>query len=198
MILNQVNTKLEEKFGGFLYRTLVVFEFEKSPLHSNVYGATGTGKTYFVRQYLKLYLVGDQNQNQNQDQNQNQNQEQKQIIVVCKDEKDWNDSRTGVPFAAFEMGDINIITMKNTRKFKNSVIVLDKMGDKFNKDIVYYFTEGRNKGIQSIVMCHKQAQLDNLARKNWDTIYKTTYNGADLFKNFNEIYKCKHDFHGII
>ena len=32
------------------------------------YGATGTGKSYFVKQYLKLYL--DQNQNQNLDQNQ--------------------------------------------------------------------------------------------------------------------------------
>ena len=31
-----------------------------------------------------------------------------------------------------------------------------------------------------------------------DTIYLTTHNGPDLFKNFNEIYKCKHDFNKII
>ena len=31
-----------------------------------------------------------------------------------------------------------------------------------------------------------------------DTIYLTTYNGPDLFKNFNEIYKCEHDFNKII
>ena len=31
-----------------------------------------------------------------------------------------------------------------------------------------------------------------------DTIYLTTYNGPDLFKNFNEIYKCEHDFSKII
>ena len=37
--------------------------------------------------------------------------------------------------------------MKNVLKFKNSVIVLDDIGDKFNKDTVYYFTEGRNKNI---------------------------------------------------
>ena len=60
--------KLEETFGGFMKRSLV--RFEKSPLHTIVYGATGTGKTYFVKQYLKLYL--DQNQNQYQNQNQNQ------------------------------------------------------------------------------------------------------------------------------
>ena len=49
-------TKLEESFGGFMNRSLVRFEYEKSPLHIFVYGGTGTGKTYFIRQYLKLYL----------------------------------------------------------------------------------------------------------------------------------------------
>ena len=61
-------------------RSQVKFEYEKSPLHTIVYGGTGTGKTYFSRQYLNLYLDQnqDQNQNQNQDQNQNQNQDQNQ------------------------------------------------------------------------------------------------------------------------
>ena len=49
-------TKLEESFGGFMDRCLMKFEYEKSPLHTIVYGGAGTGKTYFVRQYLKLYL----------------------------------------------------------------------------------------------------------------------------------------------
>ena len=52
-----------------------------------------------------------------------------------------------------------MITKKSILKFQNSVIVLDDMGNKFNKDIVYYFTEGRNKNIQMIVMCHKPAQI---------------------------------------
>ena len=47
--------KLEESIAGFMHRRLVRFEFEKSPLHTIVYGCTGTGKTYFVRQCLKLY-----------------------------------------------------------------------------------------------------------------------------------------------
>ena len=46
--------KLEESFGGFMSRSLVRFEYEKSPLHTLVYGGTGTGKTYFIRHYLKL------------------------------------------------------------------------------------------------------------------------------------------------
>ena len=37
-----------------------------------------------------------------------------------------------------------------------------------------------------------------MARMNCDTIFITTYNGADLFKNFNTKYECKHDFHVII
>ena len=38
-------TKLEGSFGGFMNRSLVRFEYEKSPLHTIVYGGTGTGKT---------------------------------------------------------------------------------------------------------------------------------------------------------
>ena len=49
-----------------------------------------------------------------------------------------------------------------------------------------------------IVMCHKAAQIIDTARMSCDTIYLTTYNGADLFKNFNEIYKCEHIFIKII
>ena len=71
------------------------------------------------------------------------------------------------------------------------------MGDKLNKDIAYYFTEGRHYNIQMIVMCRKQAQIFITARMSCDTIYLTTYNGADLLKNFNEIYKCEHNFNKI-
>ena len=75
--------------------------------------------------------------------------------------------------------------------FKDSIIVLDDMGDnlnkKLNKDIAYSFTEGRHRNIQMIVSCHKPAQIINTARMSCDTIYLTTYKGADLFKNFNVI-----------
>ena len=83
-------------------------------------------------------------------------------------------------------------------KFQNCVIVLDDMGDRLNKDIAYYFTKGRHHNIQLIVMCHKPAQIINTARMSCDTIYLTNYNGPDLSKNFNEIYKCEHDFSKII
>ena len=83
-------------------------------------------------------------------------------------------------------------------KIQNCVIVLDDMGDRLNKDIAYYFTECRHYNIQMIVMCHKPAQIINTARMSCDTIYLTTYNGPHLFKNFNEIYKCEHDFNKII
>ena len=78
-------TKLGGSFGGFMNWSLVRFEYEQSPLHTSVYGGTGTGKTYFIRQYLKSYL--DQNQNQFQNQNQNQ-QQAKNIIILCKDDRD--------------------------------------------------------------------------------------------------------------
>ena len=40
-----------------------------------------------------------------------------------------------------------MITSKIKSKFKDSVILLDDMGDKLNKDIAYYFTEGRHYNI---------------------------------------------------
>ena len=91
-----------------------------------------------------------------------------------------------------------MITSKIKSKFKDRVIVLDDMGDKLNKDIAYFFTEGRHYNIQMIVMCHKPAQIINTARMSCDTIYLLIYNGADLFKIFNEIYKCEHNFNKII
>ena len=166
-------TNIEESFGGFMNRSLVIFEYEKSPIHTIFYGGTGTGKTYFIRQYLP---------DQNQDQNQNQNQQQaKNIIIVGKDDRDWIDPETGEFYIGFNTCDINLITSKNKSKFKDSVIVLDDMGDKLNKDIAYYFTEGRHYNTQMILMCHKPAQIINTARMSADTIFLTTYIGADLF-----------------
>ena len=119
-------TKLEEGFGGFMNRSLVRFEYEKSPLHNNVYGGTGTGKTYFIRQYLKLYLdprtdsvcgkpscYTDQNQNQKQDQDQAKN-----IIIVCKGDRDWIDPESNKFYTGFNKGDINMITKKICINFK--------------------------------------------------------------------------------
>ena len=73
-----------------------------------------------------------------------------------------------------------MITSKNMHMFRDSIIVLDDMGDKLNKDIAYYFTEGRDHKTQMIVMCHKPAQIINTVRMSSDTIYLTTYNGPDL------------------
>ena len=113
----------------------------------------------------------------------------KNIIKVCKDDRDWIDPETGEFYMGFNTCDINKITSKNKSKFKDIAIVLDDMGGKLNKDIAYYFTEGKHYNIQMIAMCHKPAQINKTARMSCDTIYLTTYNGADLFKNINEIYK---------
>ena len=43
------------------------------------------------------------------------------------------------------------------------------MGDRLNKDIAYYFTEGRHYYyFQMIIMCHKPAQKINTARMSCD------------------------------
>ena len=63
-----------------------------------------------------------------------------------------------------------MITKNNMHKLQNCVLVLDDMGDRLNKDIAYYFTEGRHYNIQMIVMCHKPAQIINTARMSCDTV----------------------------
>ena len=82
---------------------------------------------------------------QKQGQKQMVEHDRRSIIIICKNERDCIDPNTGKPYAGFDMGDINMITMNNILKFQYSVIVLDDMGDNNKKDIVYYFTEGRNK-----------------------------------------------------
>ena len=47
-------------------------------------------------------------------------------------------------------------------------------------------------------MCHKPAQIDNTERPSTDAISITTFDGADLFKNFQDTYNCKHNFYEVI
>ena len=77
-------------------------------------------------------------------------------------------------------------TSKNLDNFENCVIVINDMGNKLKNDIADYFAQGRHGNIQMIVMGHKPAQIINSGRMSCDTIYVTTYNGADLFKHFND------------
>ena len=110
-------TKLEESFVGFMNRSLVRFEYEKSPLHTIVYGGTGTGKTYFIRQNLELYSVRNQDQDQDQDRDQFQDQA-KIIVIVCKDDRDWIDPESNNFYTGFNKCDINMITKKICKNFK--------------------------------------------------------------------------------
>ena len=102
-------------------RSLVRFDYENSPLHTIVYGGTGTSKTYFIRQYLRLYLDPpsgyiDQNQDQDQDQDLrssyiDQDQQQaKNKIIVCQDDRDWTDPETCEFYIGFNTCDINMIS----------------------------------------------------------------------------------------
>ena len=66
-------------------------------------------KTYFIRQYLKLHSVQNQDQDQNQDQVQVQDQAKK-IVIVCKDDRDWIDPESNKFYTGFIKCDMNMIT----------------------------------------------------------------------------------------
>ena len=93
-----------------------------------------------------------------------------------------------MPYGGFNMCGIDMIASKNIDYFYNCLIVIDDMGNKLKSNMAEYFAGGRHDDIQMIVMGHKPAQIVNTARMSCDTIYITTYNGEDLFKNFNNIY----------
>ena len=55
--------------------------------------------------------------------------------------------------------------------FRDNNLVLDEMGDKLTKDITKLFRTGRQENMKMIVMCHKPAQIVNMARTSAETIY---------------------------
>ena len=58
------------------------FDYEKTSLHTIVFGASVTGRTYFVRQFLKLY------------ENYEDYMKTIKIIILCRDKRDWMDPKT--------------------------------------------------------------------------------------------------------
>ena len=90
---------------------------------------------------------------------------------MCKDDREWIDPESNKFYTGFNKCDINMITKNNMHKIQNCVIVFDDMGDRLNKDIAYYFTEGRHYNTQMIVMCNKPTQIINMARMSCDTIF---------------------------
>ena len=114
------HNKIEESFEGFMNKSLARLEFEMSPLHTIVYGASNTGKTYFVKNYLILCQKDEE-------------EHKKKMIVVCKDEKEWINPETGMPFDRFIMFGIDMITSRNLDCFENCVIVIEDMRNNLKK-----------------------------------------------------------------
>ena len=127
-------------------------------------GASGSGSPAWTKfHYQRSMAEHGEAWTKSHDRRSMAEHDQMSIIIVCKDERDWISPETGDPYGEFNMCDISVITTQNILKFQNSVIVLDDMGDKFISYIQYYFTEGRHKNIEMIVMCHKPAQKNNMS-----------------------------------
>ena len=86
-------TKLEKNFGRFMKRSLVRVEFELSPLHTIVYDATGTSNTFFVKQYLKLYQIQEQDKKDIVEQDNKDIVEQDNKDMVEQDNKDMMEQK---------------------------------------------------------------------------------------------------------
>ena len=148
--------------------------------HFIIYGASGSGKTYFIKQYLSQVNKED-------------------IIVFCKDLNEWDKNYT-----IYTEADLPLLG--NIEMFKDKTIVLDDMGGNiYTKNVAEIFTKGRHYHIQIIVLAHKPADVDNKVRMNINTIYITTQNSNPFFIDIYQKYATKADLsryvyieHGII
>ena len=95
-------------------------------------------------------------------------------ILVCKDEREWINPETGMPYGGFNICGIDMITSENIAYFDNCLIVIDDMGNQLQSDMAVYFAGGRHDDIQMIVIGHKLAQIFNTAGMRCDTTYITT------------------------
>ena len=66
---------------------------------------------------------------------------------------------------------MNDFTADNLKIFIDCVLVIDDLVEQLNGKIKQFFSTGRHFKSQMIVMCHKPAELDNMACASADTIY---------------------------
>ena len=57
-----IDILLKQNFGGYEEKELKEFKNEKSTLHNIVHSATGSGKTYFIKEYSESITSVDKMQ----------------------------------------------------------------------------------------------------------------------------------------
>ena len=149
-------------FFHFLSNKMETCDFPNQ--HIVLYGASGSGKTRYIKNYLKTNNIEN-------------------YVVFVKDEKEWKET-VGKVFL-----DYNIIP-----KLKNHVIILDDVEDqikigKENTTIINLVKEGRHLGNTAIIVSHSCKNISNQIRQNVCKIVVFARNTAETFKAIKETYE---------
>ena len=136
--------------------------------HFIVYGASGSGKTFFIKTYVKKFSSSE-------------------YIVFCKDKDEWKDAHN-------VYGSDQLHTLNIPENFINKIIILDDMGNNLTqKTLSEIYTYGRHYNIQIIVMAHKAKDIDNKIRDNIYTFFITVNNPFSFFDEIKKTYSLPYD-----
>jgi len=126
--------------------------------HILLFGGSDTGKTYYIKEYLKKNNIT-------------------KYKVFCLDDEEW--SRDVIEY------DIN--KLNNLEYLRDYTIILDDQGSqKLDKQVANLISKGRHFNIQLIFLAHLSTDLNPKSRNNVKEIYITTGNSTKFFHDLKE------------
>lgn len=126
--------------------------------HILLFGGSDTGKTYFIKQYLRKNNID-------------------KYKVFCLDDEEW---RSDVIERDQEK-------LKDLEYLKGYTVILDDQGSqKLDKEVANIISKGRHFDIQLIFLAHLSTDLNPKSRNNVKEIYITTGNSKKFFNDLKE------------
>ena len=160
------NQKVNNTTNNIITNTNNIITLSDNPIvtdnnHFIVYGASGSGKTHFIKSYIK----------------------NKDITVFCKDQSEWKLITNNI----YSQNDLHML--KDVTTFINKIVILDDLGNHLKqKDLSELFTFGRHNNTLVIVLAHKAKDVDNKIRSNINSIYITVNNNRIFFDEIKKTY----------
>jgi hypothetical protein len=135
--------------------------------HLLIYGASKTGKTYFVKRYLEKNNIFNY-----------------KVLAINTDE--WDHTKL---LNIEEFRDINYITSKY---FGYTIVIDDHANMKLGSIVSDLITKGRHFNIQLIFLAHLSTDLPPKSRDNVKEIYITTGNSTKFFTDLKTKFFLEH------
>ena len=171
MKMNKLTQEIEDalNFEGFPISIQQSEEVESEVIDKNnnthilLFGGSDTGKTYFIKEYLKKNNII-------------------KYKVFCLDDKEW-------PKDVIEY-DINKLI--DLEYLQDHTVILDDQGNKkLDKQVANIITNGRHLNIQVIFLAHLSTDVNPKSRNNVREIFITTGNSKNFYYDLKEKFMIK-------